>query len=126
MQMKNAGPALTEIHSVTTKNLKPKSRTLRLKLLAGARSAMLKGNLGPISLRQTTKFGEVKVDAFSQQRVLELRQEIASLQRDNESFRWQKRHTASEDNTNELRRFRLLAIKEELLRMAEPPSRGKR
>jgi hypothetical protein len=66
------------------------------------------------------------VDAFSQQRVLELRQEIASLQRDNESFRWQKRHTASEDNTNELRRFRLLAIKEELLRMAEPPSRGKR
>jgi hypothetical protein len=66
------------------------------------------------------------VDAFSQQRVLELRQEIASLQRHNESFRWQKRHTASEDNTNELRRFRLLAIKEELLRMAEPPSRGKR
>jgi hypothetical protein len=66
------------------------------------------------------------VDAFTQQRVLELRQEIASLQRDNESFRWQKRHTASEDNTNELRRFRLLAIKEELLRMAEPPSRGKR
>ena len=66
------------------------------------------------------------MDAFTQQRVLELRQEIASLQRDNESFRWQKRHTASEDNTNELRRFRLLAIKEELLRMAEPPSRGKR
>jgi hypothetical protein len=66
------------------------------------------------------------VDAFTQQRVLELRQEIASLHRDNESFRWQKRHTASEDNTNELRRFRLLAIKEELLRMAEPPSRGKR
>ena len=66
------------------------------------------------------------MDAFTQQRVLELRQEIASLQRDNESFRWQKRHTASEDNTNELRRFRLLAIKEELLGMTEPRSRGKR
>jgi hypothetical protein len=66
------------------------------------------------------------VDAFTRQRVLELRQEIASLQRDNESFRWQKRHTESEDNTNELRRFRLLAIKEELLRMTEPRSREKR
>jgi hypothetical protein len=66
------------------------------------------------------------VDAFTRQRVLELRQEIASLQRDNESYRWQKRHTASEDNTNELRRFRLLAIKEELVRMTEPPSRRKR
>lgn len=66
------------------------------------------------------------MDVFTQQRVLALRQEIASLQRDNESFRWQKRHTASEDKTNESRRFRLLAIKEELLRMTEPPSRGKR
>ena len=66
------------------------------------------------------------MDAFTQQRVLVLRQEIAALQRDNESFRCQKRHTSSEDNTNELRRFRLLAIKEELLRMTEKPSRRKR
>ena len=66
------------------------------------------------------------MDAFTQQRVLELRQEIAALQHDNESFRWQKRHTASEENTNELRRLRLLAIKEELLRMTEPTSRRKR
>ncbi len=66
------------------------------------------------------------MDAFTQQRVLVLRQAIAALQRDNESFRSQKRHTASEDNTNELRRFRLLAIKEELFRMTEKPSRGKR
>jgi hypothetical protein len=63
------------------------------------------------------------VDAFTQQRVLELRQEIASLQRDNEPYRWQKRHAASEINTNELRRLRLLAIKEELLRLNERPKR---
>jgi len=63
------------------------------------------------------------VDAFTQQRVLVLRQEIASLQRDNESFLCQKRHTASEDNTNGLRRFRLFAIKEELLRMTESQSK---
>jgi len=63
------------------------------------------------------------VDAFTQQRVLELRHEIASLQRDNESYRWQKRHTASGINTNELRRLRLLAIKEELLRLNEYPKR---
>jgi hypothetical protein len=63
------------------------------------------------------------VDAFTQQRVLELRQEITSLQRDNESYRGQKRHKASETNTNELRRLRLLAIKEELLRLNERPKR---
>ena len=63
------------------------------------------------------------MDAFTQQRVLELRQEIASLQRDNESYRGQKRHTASETNTNELRRLRLLAIKEELMRLNENPKR---
>jgi hypothetical protein len=66
------------------------------------------------------------VDEFTQQRVLELRQEIALLQRDNESYRWQKRRTASEDNTNELRRVRLWAIKEELLRMTEASQRGNR
>jgi hypothetical protein len=64
------------------------------------------------------------VDELTQQRVLELRQEIASLQRDNESYRWQKRRTASEDNANQLRRFRLWAIKEELVRMIEASQRG--
>ena len=57
------------------------------------------------------------MDAFTQQRVLELRQEIASLQRDNESYQLRNRHTAAEANTNDLRRFRLLAIREELLRL---------
>ena len=59
------------------------------------------------------------MDEFDRQRVLELRQEIASLQRDNESYRSQEHHTASETNTNELRRLRLLAIREELLRLNE-------
>ena len=63
------------------------------------------------------------MDSFTQQRVLELRQEIASLQRDYESYRGQKRHTDSEFNTNELRRLRLLAIKEELTRLNQNPKR---
>jgi len=63
------------------------------------------------------------VDAFTQRRVLELRHEISELQRDNESYRWQERHTAAEINTNELRRLRLLAIKEELMRLNERPKR---
>jgi hypothetical protein len=58
------------------------------------------------------------VDSFTQQRVLELREEIAALQRDNESYRRKRSHTDSELNTNELRRLRLLAIKEELLRLS--------
>ena len=65
------------------------------------------------------------MDSFTQQRVLELRREIAVLQRDNESYRLQKRHTDSEFNTNELRRLRLLAIKEELLRLSGPPKRNR-
>jgi hypothetical protein len=63
------------------------------------------------------------MDAFTQQRVLELRQEIAALQRDNESYQRQKRRTDSESNTNELRRLRLLAIKEELTRLNQNPKR---
>jgi hypothetical protein len=66
------------------------------------------------------------VNAFTQQRVLELRQEIAALQSENESYRRQKRHTDSEVNNDDLRRLRLLAIKEELVRMTEPSSKGKR
>jgi hypothetical protein len=57
------------------------------------------------------------VDSFTRQRVLGLRQEIAALHRDNEVYRWKKRHTPSEVNMNELRWRRLLAIKEELLRL---------
>ena len=63
------------------------------------------------------------MDLFDRQRVLELRKEIASLQRDNESYRLQERHTLSEANTHELRRLRLLAIREELGRLNERQQR---
>ena len=63
------------------------------------------------------------MDSFTQQRVLELRKEIATLQRDNESYRRRARHADSEFQTNELRKVRLLAITEELLRLS---SRSKR
>jgi hypothetical protein len=59
-----------------------------------------------------------ELDSFTQQQVFALRQEIAAVQRDNESYQRQKRHTDSEFHTNELRRLRLVAIKEELLRLS--------
>ena len=65
------------------------------------------------------------MDVFSQQRVVELRQEIASLQHDNDLYRSGRRNKSGVD-LNELRRLRLLAIKEELVRMTQPPSRRKR
>jgi len=63
------------------------------------------------------------MDQFDLQRVQELRQEIAALQRDNESYRSHEPHTASEANTNELRKLRLLAIREELRRLNERQQR---
>jgi hypothetical protein len=63
------------------------------------------------------------MDLFDRERLLELRKEIASLQRDNESYRLQELHTASEANTHELRRLRLLAIREELRRLNERQQR---
>ena len=59
------------------------------------------------------------MDAFTQQRVLELREEIVALQRDNQSYQQKRNHTDSEFKTNELRKLRLLAIKEELVRLNE-------
>jgi hypothetical protein len=64
------------------------------------------------------------VDVFSRQRVLELRQEIASLQHDNDLYRLHKRHSAENARLSDLRRLRLQAIKEELVRMVELPPRG--
>jgi hypothetical protein len=57
------------------------------------------------------------VDVFSRQRVLELRQEIASLQHDNDLYRLRTRHSAENARLSDLRRLRLLAIKEELFKM---------
>ena len=66
------------------------------------------------------------MDAFTQKRVLELREEIAALQREHEAYRKRQRHAVSEAGTAELIKFRLLAIKEELVRMTERPSKRKR
>jgi hypothetical protein len=63
------------------------------------------------------------MDQFDRDRVLVLREEIASLQRENESYRSQKYHTRAEGYTNELRRLRLFAIRDELLRLSERQQR---
>jgi hypothetical protein len=52
---------------------------------------------------------------LDRERIKELREEIAALQRENELYRSLEHHTLSEVNTHALRRFRLLAIQEELL-----------
>jgi hypothetical protein len=54
------------------------------------------------------------VDAFTQQRVLKLRDEIALLRHQNEAYLSQRHRTREEEHSNDLRRFRLLAIREEL------------
>jgi hypothetical protein len=54
------------------------------------------------------------VDAFTQQRVLKLRDEIAVLRCENGVYRSQKHHSLEQRRTNDLRRFRLFAIREEL------------
>ena len=63
------------------------------------------------------------MDAFTQKRVLELRQEIASLQQDNHLYRLHTRHSAEDTRLSDLRRFRLFAIKEELFGMTETGKR---
>jgi hypothetical protein len=63
------------------------------------------------------------MDSVTQQRLLELRSEIAALRRDDESYRKHTHHTVSQDNIRELRRLRLVAIREELLTLS---SRSKR
>ena len=54
------------------------------------------------------------MDACTQQRVLRLRNEIASLQSENRLYRSQRHHTREEKRSDDLRRLRLLAIREEL------------
>jgi hypothetical protein len=66
------------------------------------------------------------VDAFTQRRVAELRNEIIALQDQNQTYRLQGRHTLAASDQQEVRRLRLLAIKEELARMIEASQRGKR
>ena len=58
------------------------------------------------------------MDSETQRRTLELRKEIAELQSQNESYREQQRHTNLDTYKHELRRQRLLAIKEELAKLS--------
>jgi hypothetical protein len=74
---------------------------------------------GQLSSRQAYIFG---VDAFTEQRVLKLKNEIASLQYENESYRSQRHHTLEEKHSDDLRRVRLLAIREELRTLLQPKS----
>jgi hypothetical protein len=62
------------------------------------------------------------VDVFIQQRILSLRHEIAVIQRDNKVYQLRRKRIriTSEDDMHEERRLRLLAIKEELLRLTLP------
>ena len=59
------------------------------------------------------------MDKRTQDRIFELRVEIAALQQENSTYVQQVAHTAAESHTHDLRRERLQAIKEELLRI--PP-----
>jgi hypothetical protein len=62
------------------------------------------------------------VDAFTQKRVLELRDEIASLQHENQLY-WSRKHcTLEQEHANDFRRSRLLAIREELKRLSQKPT----
>jgi hypothetical protein len=60
------------------------------------------------------------VDAFTQRRVMQLRNEIASLQHENESYRSQSRHTPEQRDSDDLRGIRLQAIREEIIKMTAP------
>jgi len=64
--------------------------------------------------------GDFAVDAFTQKRVLKLRDEIASLHHENELHRSRCHHTLEEKHANDLRRFRLLLIREELRGLLQP------
>jgi hypothetical protein len=64
------------------------------------------------------------VDVFIQTRILNLRREIAAIQRDNKVYKLRRARRGSkvksEDDMHEERRLRLLAIKEELLTLTLP------
>jgi hypothetical protein len=57
------------------------------------------------------------VDVFTQQRISELRDEIAALQKENVTYAQKAFHMPSARHGHDLRRLRLEAIKDELVRM---------
>jgi hypothetical protein len=60
------------------------------------------------------------VDTFTQRRISELRSEIAALRHEQLVYAQQAFHMPAEKHTRDLRRQRLRAIKEELLRLDKP------
>jgi len=71
--------------------------------------------------RQRIFFG---VDAFTQRRLSELREEIAALRLQNTAYAKQGFHTAAERHTRDLRQQRLRAIKDERAHLNKPFQRG--
>jgi hypothetical protein len=57
------------------------------------------------------------VEVFTQQRILELRIEIAALQKQNSTYAQQPFHMPAARHIHDLRRVRLEAIKDELMRL---------
>jgi hypothetical protein len=57
------------------------------------------------------------VDAYIQRRISELRTEIAVLQHQNSLYSQESLHTRAARHTRDLRRVRLDAIKDELMRL---------
>jgi hypothetical protein len=60
------------------------------------------------------------MDAFTEQRTISLRDEIKSIQRENSRYRLNKAHNQIELMQDEARKYRLLAIREELRIMTAP------
>ena len=69
------------------------------------------------SAREDYIFG---VDAFTQRRIVELRNEIAARQHEQLLYTAQVFHTPAEKHTRDLRQERLQAIKHELLHLDKP------
>jgi hypothetical protein len=63
------------------------------------------------------------MDQFDWRRFVSLKEELASLQRENVSYQLKAHHSKSEIHINELRRLRLLQIREELLKLTERQQR---
>ena len=64
------------------------------------------------------------MDAFTERRLSELREEIVALQLQNSVYAQRSFHTAAERNTRDLRQERLQAIKQELMHFDKPFQRG--
>jgi hypothetical protein len=78
------------------------------------------------STERATKFRVVRNDYNCLQSLAELRDEITVLQDQNQTYHLQRRHILAEVEQQEVRRRRLLAIKEELASMIVASKKPKR